>query len=107
MAWTGLHTAWTAWTGLHGLGWPAYGLDRRGRPAWPGLACIACRPPQATKSSAVPDQAVPDQHGPWPVDNTDAGLVNVWAHNALPAAILKTLNVRTNLVQLQTPNRPL
>jgi len=26
--------------------------------------------------------------------------------NALPAAILKTFNVRTNLVQLQTPNRP-
>jgi len=33
--------------------------------------------------------------------------VNVWAHNVLPAATLKTLNVRTNLVQLQTLNRPL
>jgi len=85
MAWAGLHTAWTAWTGLHGLGWPAYGLhglgwpayglDRLGRPAWPGLACIAYRPPQATKSSAVPDQAVSDQHGPWPSGQATGGLV--------------------------------
>ena len=32
-------------------------------PVWPG-------PPQATKSSTVPEQAVSDQHGPWPVENT-------------------------------------
>ena len=32
--------------------------------------------------------------------------VNVWAHNVLPAATLKTLNLQTNL-QLQTLNRPL